>query len=359
MRKILQIDCEEAVSTGAFSSVREYLQTKYYAYDYAGALYAMDKEDELFHIVWEDMNIAKATGGREISAEFQYILDSIDPHLVDPMLCAKWLSKSSLNNASVPLVQEESLQIRHDILHYEKEWDKIYAGKLDLNELDEFYRYELETVREFFDASSDLHLMEMFANSYDYLLRATKVREKHSLYETKYALYVPVTKTLLISDPIEQIIMDSAGKPSLIHKLLPRQFEQYLQKIFEGFGYEVNLTARTRDGGIDLLCMKNCHDIPICVAIEAKHYASSNPISISLVRSFVGANAPVQANKLVYVTTSRYTKDALAYSRTPALTNLLELKELPDIVRWANDFKCIRNPQGPHDSLQTKKLLGI
>ncbi len=292
----------------------------------------------------------------DFDEDLQYIIDSIDVHLADPMLCAKWLSKQAIVSNSIPLVKEEVRKVRHDMKHYEEEWSRIYAGELEFYDLDEFYRYELETVREFLDLSSVHALpyhMDFCSDSYDFLIDAAKVRERHPLYETKYALYVPVTKTLLINDPIEQIILDSVGDPSLIHRLLPRQFEQYLQKLFEGFGYEVNLTTRTRDGGIDLICMKNVHGIPICLAIEAKRYAPSNPISISLVRSFVGANAPVQANKLVYVTTSRYTKNALDYSRTPGLTNLLELKELPDIIRWANDFKRIRDPQRQHDPLQT------
>jgi len=97
--------------------------------------------------------------------------------------------------------------------------------------------------------------------------------------------------------------------------------------------------TQTRDGGADIICLSYSHGIPFKVAIEVKKYSPERSISVELIRGFVGANETIKANKLVYVTTSRYTKDAVKYSTTPFLTNLIELKALPDIQRWANEYK--------------------
>lgn len=83
------------------------------------------------------------------------------------------------------------------------------------------------------------------------------------------------------------------------------------------------------------------HGIPFKIAIEAKKYKPTNPISVELVRSFVGANQMIKANKLIYVTTSYFTKDARDFAFCSGNTNLLELKELKDIVDWSNQYKKI------------------
>ena len=110
-------------------------------------------------------------------------------------------------------------------------------------------------------------------------------------------------------------------------------------RIFEEFGFDVEITSRTRDGGVDLICLKYDHGISLKIAVEAKRYHPSRPISVELVRNFIGANMQFRANKLVYVTTSRYTRDAITYANEPGVIELLELKEFDDIVEWTRDIQ--------------------
>lgn len=45
----------------------------------------------------------------------------------------------------------------------------------------------------------------------------------------------------------------------------------------------------------------------------------------------------MNANKLVYVSTSGYTKDAMAFAASPFVSHVLELKNLDDIIRWCRE----------------------
>ena len=170
------------------------------------------------------------------------------------------------------------------------------------------------------------------------MLEINRVEDRHPLYSSKYSLYLSPKSILSIADPIEQIIYESSRRPEVIYKLLPRDFERFLAKIFEGFGYQVELTSQTRDGGADLICVSKKHGIPLKLAVEAKRYAPDKPVTVNLVRQFVGANKEFKANKLIYVCTSSYTKSAIQYANMPSVVDLLELKNFKDILHWANQF---------------------
>lgn len=193
----------------------------------------------------------------------------------------------------------------------------------------------------------DLRMMCKMAEAlwqpYELFLSWLGVADRHPLYATNYSLLLPSTARVRISEPIEQMIVESARNPSLIYRMGSRDFERYIARIWEAFGFQVNLTARSRDGGVDIVCMSSCLDVPLMIAIQAKRHSAHRPVSVELIRGFVGANAIIGANKLVYVTTSRYTKDAMDYAASPTLTNLLDLRGLPDILRWAQQFERHRS----------------
>lgn len=320
--------------------------------------------------------------------DIAYFLEAIENSLSLPQSCAQILSKESFLSVSLPAIMEGARELNDDLHRLYPEYDDIDSSKYrnigeaidslepsplssvgvegaDGNEyeqdigddlLESYFKedgdevlpldikFQMEAVGVFREENDQESWMirQGLWRRFQALCGLTRIKERHPLYATEYSLYLPPAKRLLIADPIEQIILDSTKSPVLIHKLTPREFEKYLATIFEGFGFQVQLTAQTHDGGVDILCMKSSHDVPIKIAIEAKRYRESRPVSVNLVRNFVGANKIWRANKLVFVTTSRYTREAEKYAKSPFLTELLALKQLPDIVKWANEFKRLK-----------------
>jgi len=51
-----------------------------------------------------------------------------------------------------------------------------------------------------------------------------------------------------------------------------------MAKVFDGLGYVVEHTKETRDGGIDVLAIKNVDDISVRFLIECKRYAEDRKV---------------------------------------------------------------------------------
>ena len=80
---------------------------------------------------------------------------------------------------------------------------------------------------------------------------ALRLEQTHLLYPTQYGLCLPIRRRRVLGDCIDEIITEAAARPSVIRRLSLRDFERFLCRIFERFGYEVELTSATRDGGVD------------------------------------------------------------------------------------------------------------
>ena len=123
----------------------------------------------------------------------------------------------------------------------------------------------------------------------------------------------------------------------LVFAMSPREFEEFMGNVFSELEFDVELTMTTRDGGADLICTKSLHGIPIRIAVEVKRYRDK-PIGVNLVRAFVGSNSKFRANRLLYVTTSRYTKSASDFADQYA-AHILTLRDYDQITEWCQELQ--------------------
>lgn len=64
------------------------------------------------------------------------------------------------------------------------------------------------------------------------------------------------------------------GHPDALYNLSPHLFEELIAHILRDFGFEVALTLRTRDGGIDIVAIQtNLAGIDTRYIIECKRWA--------------------------------------------------------------------------------------
>ncbi len=166
------------------------------------------------------------------------------------------------------------------------------------------------------------------------------LQEKFRLEQSFGNIFLPLNAGILIARTMQEAIKLAERDRSALMRLAPRQFEEFLEEIFTRLGFKVELTKATRDGGADLLCLKSEHGIPFRLAVEAKRYKEDRPIDVSLVRSFVGANEQFKANRLLYVTTSYYTRPAQDYADKFA-SHILTLKDYDQIREWCQEYMRI------------------
>lgn len=122
----------------------------------------------------------------------------------------------------------------------------------------------------------------------------------------------------------------SAAKLSLLH-LSPRQFEELVAEIWDRFGYQVELTKRTRDGGRDIVAVRKT-EAEMKLLIECKRYASDNKVGVSLVRALYGVKTHEGASKAILATTSTFTKSASEFVTSHRWE--LEGRDYDGVVGW-------------------------
>jgi hypothetical protein len=93
----------------------------------------------------------------------------------------------------------------------------------------------------------------------------------------------------------------------------PYEFEELLADLFKKMGYEVEVTPKSGDYGIDVVA-RNQNDV---IAIQAKKYSTANKVSNRDVQRLLGAMQlqTVRANKGILITTSDFTAQAVEQSK--------------------------------------------
>lgn len=136
------------------------------------------------------------------------------------------------------------------------------------------------------------------------------------------------------------LIRELHQHPELLKTINRRKFEELVAELFDGFGYEVELTQKTRDGGKDIIAIKR-REVAVKYLIECKRPDPGNPVSVSTVRALHGVRDDERATKAILVTTTHFSKDAEAFAARHEWQ--LELKEYQAIKSWLADYLTLRS----------------
>ena len=168
------------------------------------------------------------------------------------------------------------------------------------------------------------------------IANAARRRRQQCLFARKRTL---VATTPEVGSSIVQATNGLREKLLVLHrnpndlKLIDRRlFEEVVAEVFSGFGYAVELTSQTRDGGRDIVAVKSIDDISIKYLIDCKRKDPGNPIGVGLVRQLLGVLEDERATKGLLVSTTHFSKDARAFEARHRWR--LELKEYERVVEW-------------------------
>lgn len=173
---------------------------------------------------------------------------------------------------------------------------------------------------------------------------------KEEIHEAIFELDLVLPKKIYIGEPAQieepgrQLILEVsntlaqkiARNPELLLKLSPRNFEEFIAELFDRFGYQVELTSRTRDGGRDIVAIRAEHGILSKLLIECKRFSPKNPVGLSYVRELYAVKTLEKATKAILATTSYFSRDARHLESQ--LIYELELKDFKAIKKWAQDY---------------------
>ncbi|MDF2605886.1 MAG: hypothetical protein K0S34_76 [Bacillales bacterium] len=102
-------------------------------------------------------------------------------------------------------------------------------------------------------------------------------------------------------------------------KLHHNDFEKLVADYFSLLGYKSEVTQKTADGGKDVIMWDSKNNK---ILVECKRYTPGNKVDVKLIRQLKGTMAIEKVNKGYFVTTSSFTKSALAEAEKLDITTI-------------------------------------
>ena len=136
--------------------------------------------------------------------------------------------------------------------------------------------------------------------------------------------------------------------PGDVDRVHHRTFEGIVAEMIAGAGWTVELTKRTRDGGYDILCLRNSKlGVPVSMLVETKLYKLERSAGLAAVDRLMGVAVREHADKVVLVTNSRISRDSWKRWEHNVGRDL-ELIDREELLEWLRDGKSrLSRPVAP------------
>ena len=118
-----------------------------------------------------------------------------------------------------------------------------------------------------------------------------------------------------------------------IDKMTGYEFEDFICKLYEALGYEVEHTPYSGDGGKDAILKKNGE----VYLVECKHYVSGGQIGERDLRIFDSAMHDYKAKKGFYINLGRFKRGTKDFAKTHRI-ELIGRKELARLIEQADQM---------------------
>lgn len=133
----------------------------------------------------------------------------------------------------------------------------------------------------------------------------------------------------------EELIRFLASRPEQMRYLHPRKFEELVAELFRSMGYDVLLTPRSRDGGMDFRAFRKEPFGTLLTIVECKRYRERK-VGVGIVRSLYGVLNMENAPHGVIATTSFFTRDAKA--ERELVRGRMSLSDFNALSQWLTNY---------------------
>lgn len=144
----------------------------------------------------------------------------------------------------------------------------------------------------------------------------------------------PETKIQIVPfAPSFSLLSTLVDKHKQIDDLSWREFEKLISELLERDGYEVELMRGTKDGGVDVVALKDMGSAGIFKTLwQAKKKEITNKVGLSVVRELADTTRELKASKGIIVTSTYLTSGALA--RIERDKYILSKIDRDDLDQW-------------------------
>lgn len=139
--------------------------------------------------------------------------------------------------------------------------------------------------------------------------------------------------TLVTSPSLIFLANELIKQGKRLNELDPRQFEELIAELLQRDGWDVLLTPKTKDGGVDVIAERRDPLIGRIRSVwEAKRYGEGRKVRLATVRELSASVVDHSATKGVIVTTGNLTGPALSYVEQQSYR--LSVKEYGNVLDW-------------------------
>lgn len=150
--------------------------------------------------------------------------------------------------------------------------------------------------------------------------------------EPIYSVESPRIVLPTLNEVNDTIIRFLARHPYEMYRLRSRVFEELIAEILDKRGWNVELTGRSADNGIDLVAFSAKHSIPLKLIIQCKRYAPEKRVGLSIVKELYATKLDLGASLAMLVTTSWFTRPSIAFANRHRFE--LDLKDFDALLFW-------------------------
>lgn len=170
---------------------------------------------------------------------------------------------------------------------------------------------------------------------HELILRMASFAEIGKVEESLYSIESN-KQSFLITNIDDEVKKYFKKHPEKLYQLSSRKFEELVADILKDFGFNVELTKATRDGGSDIIASIKNALTSFLVLVECKKYSQDNKVGVGIIREVIGVHTLKQPSKSIIVTTSYFTQDAI--NEAGSFKEKLELKDYNALKGWLNNY---------------------
>lgn len=127
-----------------------------------------------------------------------------------------------------------------------------------------------------------------------------------------------------IAEISSELIQQLAREPEEMRKLAPRKFEELVAELLRDRGCDIELTKRTRDGGLDIFVLIPSPLGKLFGIVECKRHSARNKIGVEIVDRFITqVRESTKANVGMIAATTSFSRDAVNKVQTMVLQHMV------------------------------------
>lgn len=140
-----------------------------------------------------------------------------------------------------------------------------------------------------------------------------------------------------VSEINSELIRYLAEHPEKMREMNARKFEELVAELFKDKGYDVEVTPRSKDGGLDIRVFHRSDLGSFITLVECKRYAETNKVEVGIVRQLYGVVSADNATSGLIATTSFFTAGAKSFQKR--LDARLKLADFEELKAWLKTYQ--------------------